>query len=132
LWDVPITHTWTGPIDRSETNSLFFGHLDRNPDIIYGVGYSGNGVGPSYIGGRTLASTALELHDEWQDSPINRGPRSLYPPDPIRYFGGNMVRAAVLQKEADLNANRPSTPVVQFLNRFVPSGLRTAEPAEAQ
>jgi glycine/D-amino acid oxidase-like deaminating enzyme len=124
LKDVPITHTWTGPIDRSETNSLFFGHLDRNADILYGVGYSGTGVGPSYLGGRILASTALERHDEWQDSPINRGPRSLYPYDPIRYFGGNVVRSAVLRKEADLNAGRESGPIVQFLNRFVPSGLR--------
>ena len=132
LADVPITHTWTGPIDRTETNSLFFGHLDRNPDIIYGVGYSGNGVGPSYIAGRTLASTALERHDEWQDSPINRGPRSLYPPDPIRYFGGNLVRAAVLRKEADLNDERPSGPIVGFLNRFVPSGLRASEPEPKQ
>ena len=47
LRDVPITHSWTGPIDRSETNSLFFGHLDGSPDILYGVGYSGTGVGPS-------------------------------------------------------------------------------------
>lgn len=127
LADVPITHTWTGPIDRSETNSLFFGHLDHNPDLIYGVGYSGNGVGPSYVGGRTLASTALELHDEWQESPINRGPRSQYPPDPIRYFGGNLVRSAVLQKESDLNANRPSRPVAELLHRFIPSGLRGPE-----
>ena len=85
LTDVPITHTWTGPIDRSETNSLFFGHLDGTPDIIYGVGYSGTGVAPSYVSGHVLASTALDLRDEWQDSPINRGPRSLYPvrPDPL-------------------------------------------------
>jgi hypothetical protein len=69
----------------------------------------------------------LELRDEWQESPINRGPRSLYPPDPIRYFGGNLVRSAVLQKEADLNADRPSQPVVELLNRFVPSGLRGQE-----
>jgi hypothetical protein len=123
---VTITHTWTGPIDRSETNSPFFGHLDRNPDILYGVGYSGAGVGPSYLGGRILASTALERRDEWQDSPINRGPRSLYPYDPIRYFGGNIVRAAVLRKEADLNAGSASAPVVELLNRFVPSGLRDA------
>jgi glycine/D-amino acid oxidase-like deaminating enzyme len=126
LDDVPITHTWTGPIDRSETNSPFFGHLDRNPDILYGVGYSGTGVGPSYLGGRILASTALERRDEWQESPINRGPRSLYPYDPIRYFGGNIVRAAVLRKEADLNAGRASAPVVELLNGFVPSGLRDA------
>ena len=124
LADVPITHTWTGPIDRSETNSPFFGHLDRTPDMLYGVGYSGTGVGPSYLGGKILASTALELHDEWQDSPINRGPRSLYPFDPVRYFGGNMVRAAVLQKEADLNANKPSGGLVEALHHFVPSGLR--------
>jgi glycine/D-amino acid oxidase-like deaminating enzyme len=124
LADVPITHTWTGPIDRSETNSLFFGHLDRNPDIIYGVGYSGTGVGPSYLSGRILASTALDRRDEWQESPINRGPRSLYPYDPVRYFGGNVVRAAVLAKEADLNAERTSNPVVEFFHRFVPSGLR--------
>jgi glycine/D-amino acid oxidase-like deaminating enzyme len=129
LADVPITHTWTGPIDRSETNSLFFGHLARNPDIVYGVGYSGTGVGPSYVAGRILASTALDLHDEWQDSPINRGPKSLYPYDPIRYFGGNLVRSAVLQQEADLNANRPSQPLVQLLTRFVPSGLRATKPA---
>ena len=126
LDDVPITHTWTGPIDRSETNSPFFGHLDRNPDILYGVGYSGTGVGPSYLGGRILASTALDRRDEWQDSPINRGPRSLYPYDPIRYFGGNIVRAAVLRKEADLNAQRSSAPLVELLNGFVPSGLRDA------
>jgi hypothetical protein len=125
---VAITHAWTGPIDRSETNSPFFGHLDRNPDILYGVGYSGTGVGPSYLGGRILASTALERRDEWQESPINRGPRSLYPFDPIRYFGGNIVRAAVLRKEADLNAARASAPVVELLNRFVPSGLRGASP----
>lgn len=126
LADVPISHTWTGPIDRSESNSLFFGHLDRNPDIVYGVGYSGTGVGPSYVGGRTLASIALDLRDEWQESPINRGPRSLYPYDPVRYFGGNLVRAAVMRQEADLNADRPSGPVVRLLTRFVPSGLRAS------
>lgn len=124
LAEVPISHRWTGPIDRSETNSLFFGHLDSNPDIIYGVGYSGTGVGQSYVGGRTLASIALDLRDEWQESPINRGPRSLYPHDPIRYFGGNMVRGAVLRQEADLNADRPSGPMVNFLTQFVPSGLK--------
>lgn len=124
LRDVPLTHSWTGPIDRSETNSPFFGHLDGNPDIIYGVGYSGTGVAPTYVGGKILASTALERHDEWQDSPINRGPRSLYPYDPVRYFGGNLVRAAVLQEEADLNENCPSGPLVKSLLRFVPSGLR--------
>ena len=129
LADVPITHTWTGPIDRSEKNSPFFGHLDGNPDIIYGVGYSGNGVAPSYVGGQILAATALDRRDEWHESPINRGPRSMYPYDPVRYFGGNLVRAAVLQEEADLDAGRPSAPLVRLLTRFVPSGMREGETA---
>ena len=64
------------------------------------------------------------MRDEWQESPINRGPRSLYPYDPIRYFGGNIVRAAVLRNEADLNADRQSGPLVKALLGFVPSGLR--------
>jgi hypothetical protein len=32
----------------------------------------------------------------------------------------------VLRKEADLNAGSASAPVVELLNRFVPSGLRDA------
>ncbi len=125
LADVPIEYRWTGPIDRTETNSLFFGHLERSPDIVYALGYSGTGVAPSHLAGRALASIVLERQDEWTASPINRGPVSMYPYDPIRYFGGNMVRSAVLQQEADLNANRPSGPVVDLLLGFVPSGLKS-------
>jgi glycine/D-amino acid oxidase-like deaminating enzyme len=124
LADVPIEYRWTGPIDRTESNSLFFGHLDRSPDIVYAVGYSGTGVAPSHLAGRALASIVLERQDEWTSSPINRGPVSLYPYDPVRYFGGNIVRTAVLQQEADLNATRPSAPIVDYLMGFVPSGLK--------
>lgn len=127
LADVPIEYRWTGPIDRTETNSLFFGHLDRSPDVVYALGYSGTGVAPSHLAGRALASIVLERQDEWTASPINRGPASMYPYDPVRYFGGNIVRSAVLQQEADLNANRPSGPVVDYLMRFVPSGLKSKD-----
>lgn len=130
LADVPIAYRWTGPIDRTETNSLFFGHLDRSPDVVYALGYSGTGVAPSHLAGRALASIVLERQDEWTASPINRGPVSMYPYDPVRYFGGNVVRSAVLQQEADLNANRPSTPIVGFLMGFVPSGLKGKPPAK--
>jgi hypothetical protein len=39
-----------------------------------------------------------------------------------------VVRAAVLQEEADLNADRPSSPLVEFLVGFAPSGLRKTAP----
>ena len=46
----------------------FFGRLGGRPDIVFGGGYSGNGVGPTFLGGRMLASLALGLEDEWAHS----------------------------------------------------------------
>jgi hypothetical protein len=34
----------------------------------------------------------------------------------------------VLRKDANLNAGRPSTPIVELLNGFVLSGLRESSP----
>lgn len=99
LTDIPITHEWAGPIDRSRSGTLVFGKLGGNPRILYGVGYSGTGVAPSLLGGRILASSALDRTDEWSTSRLNQGWLLLYPPDPIRYFGGLMVRSTVYRKE---------------------------------
>ena len=38
--------------------------------IHYGAGYSGHGVGPSWLGGRILASLALGADDEWTRLPL--------------------------------------------------------------
>src|SRR5207248_2390883 len=68
LADVPVEGSWTGPIDRSRTGLPFFGELPGMPGVLVGVGYSGNGVGPSYLGGRMLASLALGRDDEWSNA----------------------------------------------------------------
>jgi glycine/D-amino acid oxidase-like deaminating enzyme len=99
LRDIEITHRWAGAVDRSRTNTLVFGALGGNPDIRYGVGYSGTGVAPSLIGGRILASSVLERDDEWANSRLNRGAAVLYPPEPVRFFGGLLVREATAYKE---------------------------------
>ena len=99
LGDVPVTHRWAGAVDRSRTNTLVFGMLDGNPNVRYGVGYSGTGVAPSLIGGRILASSVLERDDEWSGSRLNQGPAVLYPPEPARFFGGLLVREATRIKE---------------------------------
>ena len=57
--DVPIATSWTGPIDRSLSGLPFFGRLGGRDDLLYGLGFSGNGVGPTSVGGRILASLAL-------------------------------------------------------------------------
>jgi len=99
LTDVEITHRWAGAVDRSRTNTLVFGHLSDSPSVLYGVGYSGTGVAPSVIGGRILASSALDRADEWSTCRLNTGPKILYPPEPARFFGGLFVREAVRRKE---------------------------------
>ena len=124
LADVPITHRWTGPIDRTENNTLIFGTLDGAPAVHYGVGYSGSGVGQSWVGGKFLTSRALGLKDEWTASALNRGPWSLFPPDPIRFFGGIAVREAVHQRELDLYAGRVPAAPVEWLADFAPSGMK--------
>ena len=98
--DVPITHSWCGPIDRTYDSLPVFGNLGGTGHIFYGVGWSGNGVGPSRLGGRILASLALGLKNEWsQCGLVGREPKQ-FPLEPFRYFGGLMVRGAVQRKEA--------------------------------
>ncbi len=99
LRNVPITHRWGGPIDRSRSGTLVFGKLGGNPDIVYGVGYSGTGVAPSVVGGKILASTVLERDDDWSRTRLNQGPVILYPPEPIKFFAGIGVRAVLTRKE---------------------------------
>ena len=100
LTGVPIAASWNGASDRSVTGLPFFGCLRGRPDIFYGFGYSGNGVGPSRMGGELLASLALGMDNEWTRSPLCGGPRGKFPPEPIRYFGSIMVRNAIRRKEA--------------------------------
>ena len=45
LNDVPVTHDWSGPIDRTPDSLPRLGRLKNHPNIIYGIGWSGNGVG---------------------------------------------------------------------------------------
>jgi putative aminophosphonate oxidoreductase len=121
--DVGISSSWTGPIDRSVTSLPFFGRLGGREDVVYGVGFSGNGVGPSLLGGRILASLALGLDDEWAGSPLARGPVSRFPPEPARYLGGHVVRAAVARKEQREDEGRRPGRLTRALASLAPAGL---------
>ncbi|WP_318416353.1 FAD-dependent oxidoreductase [Photobacterium leiognathi] len=92
--------TWTGASDRSTTGLPFFGHLNDNPDIVYGLGYSGNGVAQTWIGGQILSSLVLEQDNEWSQCGLVSGPKGSFPPEPIRWCGAMMVRDAIRRKES--------------------------------
>lgn len=123
LDDVGITHRWSGPIDRTYDSLPVFGRLAGQTNIHYGIGWSGNGVGPSRLGGRILASLALGLDDAWSRCPLVERRCRRFPPEPLRYLGGSLVRRAVMRKErAELSGEEPA-PLDRFLARFAPAGL---------
>ena len=132
LADVPIHSSWTGPIDRTMSGMPVFGRLGGRPDILYGVGYSGNGVGPSYVGGRILASLALGLADEWASSGLVQVPLTRFPPEPFRFFGGLAVRAAIARKERAEDADRRPDALTQRLAELAPAGLVPIQNKEAE
>ena len=105
LADVRVDARWSGPIDVSADRLPRFGTVPGTR-IHYGAGYSGNGVGPSWLGGRILASLVLGARDEWSSLPlVDRRARRL-PPEPFRYVGGRVVRWGTLASEEALGAAR--------------------------
>jgi len=91
-----ITHAWGGPIDVSPTHLPIFGSRGR---IHYGFGFTGNGVGPSYLGGEILARLALDRRDERTALALVEPSRKLFPPEPFRYLGGTVIRRALIAKD---------------------------------
>jgi len=121
--DVPCPTSWVGPIDRSKSGLPMFGHLGGHPDILYGVGFSGNGVGPTVLGGRILASLTLGLDDEWSACGLVQPLNWDFPPEPFRYVGGKIVQKAVLMCDAAEDRGRAPNFVVQKLAALAPSGV---------
>jgi putative aminophosphonate oxidoreductase len=121
--DVPIAADWCGPIDRTRTGLPIFGHLGGREHIVYGVGFSGNGVAPCVVGGRILASLALGTSDEWSGSPLVDGVQGRFPPEPVRFLGAHIVRAGVARKEeAETNGRKPSRLAVALAG-LAPAGM---------
>ncbi len=123
LSDVPIDCNWTGPIDRSKSGLPIFGSLPGTPDILFGVGYSGNGVGPCSLGGRILASLALEKADSWASCRLVRPLQRAFPPEPIRYVGGRLIADAIRSKDKAEDEGRVPGRITQYLASFAPAGL---------
>lgn len=117
-----IAASWSGPVDRSMDGLPFFTPLGR-PDIVAGLGYSGNGVGPSVLGGKILASLALDRADEWASSGLVRQPPGGVPPEPFRYVGGRLVKGAVERKERAEDLNVRPRKLDVMLTRLAPPGL---------
>ena len=108
LADVRVEHAWEGPIDVSSDRLPFFGTVPGTR-VHYGAGYTGNGVGPSWLGGQILASLALGREDEWTALPLVTRRVPALPPEPLKRLGGGLVRAAIIAcEEAEEEGRRAS------------------------
>jgi len=121
LADVRLTHAWSGAVDRTPSALPAIGHLGGRPHLLHGVGWSGHGVGPSHLGGRILASLALDHRDEWSTAGIVDLDVGRFPPEPIRYLGGRVVQAAVTRSERAAEAGRGPARVDGWLASLAPN-----------
>jgi glycine/D-amino acid oxidase-like deaminating enzyme len=119
----PVTNAWGGPIDRTTDGFPFAGRLPARVPIVYGTGYSGNGVAPSLTFAKILASSALGLADEWSGAGLNRGVPARFPPEPVRFLGGLVVREAVRRKEGREDRGLSCDPVTGAVAGLAPQGF---------
>ena len=119
LRDVRIEDAWGGPIDIASDHLPWFGSIAGRP-IHFGHGYSGNGVGPSMVGGRILAARAVERADDPALAlPLadGRAPRA-FPPEPARYLGARLIREAAVRREILEEREKPVGPVLREISRL--------------
>ncbi|HTM33379.1 MAG TPA: FAD-dependent oxidoreductase [Vicinamibacterales bacterium] len=123
LASAPVTHEWSGPIDRTSDSLPLLGYLDGRSHIVYGIGWSGNGVGPSVIGGRVLAALALGAENEWSRYPLVGRSVRMFPPEPIKFLGAHIVRTAVVRKERAERLDAAPSWLSRRLAALAPAGL---------
>jgi glycine/D-amino acid oxidase-like deaminating enzyme len=110
LVDAKVEAAWGGPIDVSADHVPFIGTVPSTR-VHYALGYSGHGVGPSWLAGRVLASLVAKADDEWTRLPLVERKVARVPPEPVRRIGGGMIRSAILSLEEAEEHGRRGNPV---------------------
>jgi hypothetical protein len=95
----------------------FFGTLGRG-NVHYGLGFTGNGVGPSHLGGKILTSLALHADDGLSRlAVVTRTPKR-FPPEPFRSPGAFVVNAAIRHKDDREDGGRRVGPLTRAVARL--------------
>jgi len=102
-----LTHAWGGPIDASPSHLPMIVPL-RGGRAFAAAGYTGNGVGPSNMVARSLASLALDRRDEPSRLAFVDPSPPRVPPEPFHWIGGEAIRWGIdAKEEAELSGRRP-------------------------
>ncbi len=120
--EVPIEAGWGGPINVSGFNMPFFGSYGATGNVHYGLGYTGNGVGPSHLGGKILASLATHSGDGLTRLAVVTSEPRRFPPEPIRSPGMFIANRAIRRKDdvedSGRKAGRITTEVARLPRRL--------------
>ena len=110
-----VTHAWGGPIDVSPSHIAQVGTLPGGP-VHFALGFTGNGVGPTHLAGRALASLALDRRDRYTALPIVGSDAGAWvPPEPLAWLGGNLVRRAFIRREEAFERGERPDPATRAL-----------------
>src|SRR5918995_852012 len=109
-----VTHAWGGPIDVSPTH-LPLATAVGSDRVHAGFGYTGNGVGPTHLVGRVLASLALDRRDEHSRLALVEPRPQRVPAGLPGWLGGNAVRAGVVRSELAAEEGARADPVSRTL-----------------
>jgi len=123
LADFKLASAWNGPIDRTDRGLPLFGRFEKHPNILYGYGFSGNGIGMTYMGGHILSSLALGAGNWWTDCALVRPVRRGFPPEPLRFIGAHFVRGAVRRRDRLEHQDRRPGRLTSWLAGLAPSGV---------
>jgi glycine/D-amino acid oxidase-like deaminating enzyme len=110
-----IDHAWGGPIDVSPSHIPQVGTLPGAP-VHFAFGFTGNGVGPSQMAARALASLALDRRDEHSRLAIvEAGPGARVPPEPLAWLGGSLVSSALIRCERVAESGGRADPLTRAI-----------------
>jgi glycine/D-amino acid oxidase-like deaminating enzyme len=104
LRGLAFPYAWGGAICATTRFTPFFGRA-RGGRVLYGLGFTGHGLGTTHLAGKLLAHLALARPSPLLDLALVRKPPFPYPPEPLRTWSVNAVTRALRRVDA---GGRPS------------------------
>ncbi len=99
LADLEFPYAWGGPICSTTRFTPFFGSAEDGR-VLYGLGYTGHGLGTTHLAGQILAHMALDRPSPLLDLALVRKKPFPYPPEPLRSLAVRTVTRALRRVDA--------------------------------
>jgi glycine/D-amino acid oxidase-like deaminating enzyme len=99
LASLRFPYAWGGPIDATTRFTPFFGTA-ASGRILYGLGFTGHGLGTTHLAGKVLAHMALDEPSDLLSIDLVRRKPLPYPPEPLRSWGVAAVTRALRRVDA--------------------------------